>query len=32
MSQYGAQGMAKEGYKYDEILKHYYTNIEIKKF
>ena len=31
MSQYGAQGMAKEGYKYDEILKHYYKNIEIKK-
>ena len=32
MSQYGANGMAKEGYKYDEILKHYYTDIEIKKF
>ena len=32
MSQYGAQGMALEGYKYDDILKHYYTNIEIKKF
>lgn len=32
MSQYGAEGMAKEGYKYDEILKHYYTGIEIKKF
>ena len=31
MSQYGAQGMALEGYKYDEILKHYYTGIEIKK-
>ena len=31
MSQYGAQGMAKEGYSYKEILKHYYTNIEIKK-
>lgn len=31
MSQYGAQGMAKEGYKYDEILKHYYKNIKIKK-
>lgn len=31
MSQYGAQGMAKEGYKYDEILKYYYTGIEIKK-
>lgn len=32
MSQYGAQGMAKNGYTYDEILKHYYQNIEIKKF
>lgn len=32
MSQYGALGMAKEGYKYDQILKHYYTNVEIKKF
>ncbi|MDO4962986.1 MAG: stage II sporulation protein D [bacterium] len=32
MSQYGAQGMALEGYTYDEILKHYYTGIEIKKF
>lgn len=31
MSQYGAHGMAKEGYKYDEILKHYYTDVEIKK-
>lgn len=31
MSQYGAQGMAKEGYSYDEILKYYYTGIEIKK-
>lgn len=32
MSQYGAQGMALEGYTYDEILKHYYSGIEIKKF
>jgi len=32
MSQYGAQGMAKEGYTYDKILKHYYTGIEIKNF
>lgn len=32
MSQYGAQGMAIEGYTYDQILKHYYTGIEIKKF
>ena len=32
MSQYGAEGMARAGYTYDEILKHYYQNIEIKKF
>jgi len=32
MSQYGAQGMAKVGYTYQDILKHYYTGIEIKKF
>lgn len=31
MSQYGAQGMAKTGYRYDEILKHYYQGVEIKK-
>ena len=31
MSQYGALGMAKAGYKYDEILKHYYKNTSIKK-
>ncbi|MCD7839300.1 MAG: stage II sporulation protein D [Erysipelotrichaceae bacterium] len=30
MSQYGAQGMALEGYSYEDILKHYYQNIEIK--
>lgn len=29
MSQYGANNMAKEGYKYDEIVKYYYQNIEI---
>lgn len=29
MSQYGAQGMAKEGYTYIEILKHYYKDVEI---
>lgn len=29
MSQYGAQGMAKEGYNYQDILKHYYQGIEI---
>lgn len=31
MSQYGALGMAKEGFKYDEILKYYYSGVEIKK-
>ena len=31
MSQYGALGMAKEGYTYDKILKHYYQSVEIKK-
>jgi stage II sporulation protein D len=29
MSQYGANGMAKDKYKYDEILKYYYQDIEI---
>jgi len=29
MSQWGADGMADEGYNYKEILKHYYTNVEI---
>ena len=29
MSQYGANAMAKNGYKYDEILKHYYNGIKI---
>ena len=29
MSQYGAHSMAKLGYKYDEILKYYYSGIEI---
>ena len=32
MSQYGAEGMAREGYTYKEILNYYYTNIEIKNF
>lgn len=32
MSQYGANGMAKEGYNYQDILTHYYTNIEIKNY
>lgn len=31
MSQYGAQGMALQGYKYDEILKYYYKDVKIKK-
>lgn len=31
MSQYGAMAMANIGYKYDEIIKYYYTNVEIKK-
>lgn len=31
MSQYGALGMAKEGYSYDKILKYYYQGTEIKK-
>ena len=30
MSQYGANGMAQEGYKFDEILKYYYKDTEIK--
>ncbi len=29
MSQYGANGMAKEGYAYEEIVKYYYQNTEI---
>ena len=29
MSQYGALGMARNGYNYEEILKHYYTDVEI---
>ena len=31
LSQYGSQEMALNGYKYDEILKHYYQGIELKK-
>lgn len=30
MSQYGANYMAQEGYKYDEILKHYYQGVKIE--
>lgn len=29
MSQYGANEMAKQGYKYQDIIKHYYTNVKI---
>ena len=32
MSQYGAQGMALEGYKYQDILKYYYQGVSIDKF
>lgn len=32
MSAYGALKMAENKFKYDEILKHYYTGIKIKKF
>ncbi len=31
LSQYGASGMAKDGYNYQEILKYYYNDITIKK-
>lgn len=31
MSQWGANVMAKEGKKYDEILKHYYSGVDIKE-
>ena len=31
MSQYGAFGMAKNGYKYNEILAHYYKGTNLKK-
>lgn len=31
MSQAGANGMAQDGATYDEILKHYYTGVEIEK-
>ena len=30
MSQYGARGMALEGHSFQEILRHYYTGVEIK--
>ena len=31
MSQYGAYGMAKSGYNYKDILKHYYVGTELRK-
>ncbi|MGX1902541.1 SpoIID/LytB domain-containing protein [Thermolongibacillus altinsuensis] len=31
MSQWGARSMAEKGFKYDQILKHYYKGIEVKK-
>ena len=31
MSQYGAEGMAEEGYSYSDILKYYYSGTNIKK-
>ncbi len=30
MSQFGAKGMAEEGYRYKDILKHYYTGVRIQ--
>lgn len=30
MSQYGANGMAAMGYTYEQILKHYYTGVEVR--
>lgn len=32
LSQYGANSMAAAGYTYDEILKHYYTGVEITSY
>ena len=31
MSQYGANGMAKAGYNYEQILKHYYKGVKLTK-
>ena len=31
MSQYGANGMANSGYSYEQIIKHYYTGVQIVK-
>ncbi len=32
MSQYGADGMAKNGYNFDDILKHYYQGVAIEEY
>ena len=32
LSQYGANGMAKSGFTFDQIIKHYYTNVKIEKY
>lgn len=32
LSQYGANELAKKGHSYEDIIKHYYTNVEITKF
>jgi len=32
MSQWGAQGLSENGYNYKDIIKHYYTGVEINKF
>ncbi len=31
LSQYGAKGMAEQGYNYKDIIKHYYRGVEIRK-
>lgn len=31
LSQWGARGMAEQGFKYNQIIKHYYTGTEVKK-
>jgi stage II sporulation protein D len=31
MSQWGAYGMAKQGYSYREILNYYYSNVQIEQ-
>jgi len=32
MSQWGAQGLSENGFNYIDILKHFYTGVEIKKY